>query len=683
MRGGDQVAQVDLGDRHRRLVRAPASASATRAICRPATPISCSRRSAKSWASSASLRSRLSTPRSPRAGLRIALRAATDYGFFLATAVTLFLAIPGRCDGGRASSALIPLTGVVTPFLSYGGSAMVANFAALGDARGDSTASGSRRHDVEPFRRPTQCARSARWRRAAVVLLVVMTQRRDRQRRRATSSGRTSACRPTASAAISTTRACWTSRAAFRAARSTTAAACRLRPATRDVLGRARAEYAKLGIAHRRGVRRAARALLSARRRRPSTSSATRRAASTGARRTPRTSSATPTRGCAASTTTRRRSSTERPADRRCRRSGATIASCCRCSATATSRPSGRARAPRATARRPPDDRCAAAGPRGAPSSQGTRRKSTTGRAAAVVLDPDTGDLLAAASYPLPYRDGAARSAASDVDAALLDRARYGLYPPGSTFKLVTAAAALETGPRRQQRRRSPAAYLPDGRVGARIPGWSRPVRDDVLDTRPHGTLDMHGGLVHSCNAYFAQLAVRVGARGADGHGGARSASRPRRRVIGRSACATRCRRRATGRATSSPRRCAWRAWRQRWPTAGVLRDVSLGRRRQRRGGRRTAVSAGTRGTARALHARRVLSGTGRTLRGHPLRIAGKTGTAEVSGAASHSWFVGFAPFDAAARRIAFAVIVENAGYGWPRRPLSPARSSRPLPNSA
>ena len=52
---------------------------------------------------------------------------------------------------------------------------------------------------------------------------------------------------------------------------------------------------------------------------------------------------------------------------------------------------------------------------------------------------------------------------------------------------------------------------LPDGRVGASIRGWSRPVRDDVLDTRPHGTIGMHDALVHSCNAYFAQLAVALG----------------------------------------------------------------------------------------------------------------------------------------------------------------------------
>ena len=59
-----------------------------------------------------------------------------------------------------------------------------------------------------------------------------------------------------------------------------------------------------------------------------------------------------------------------------------------------------------------------------------------------------------------------------------------------------------------------------------------------------------------------------------------------------------------------------------------------------------------------------VLSGTGRALAKHSMRIAGKTGTAEVADAASHSWFVGFAPFDGSSGKVAFAVIVENAGYG-------------------
>ena len=60
--------------------------------------------------------------------MRIALRAATDYGFFLALAITLFLIIPVLMMAAGVFG-LMPLTGVVTPFLSYGGSAMVANFA--------------------------------------------------------------------------------------------------------------------------------------------------------------------------------------------------------------------------------------------------------------------------------------------------------------------------------------------------------------------------------------------------------------------------------------------------------------------------------------------------------------------------------------------------------------------------
>src|SRR5262249_28078317 len=40
-----------------------------------------------------------------------------------------------------------------------------------------------------------------------------------------------------------------------------------------------------------------------------------------------------------------------------------------------------------------------------------------------------------------------------------------------------------------------------------------------------------------------------------------------------------------------------------------------------------------------------VTSGTARALRGSPVAIAGKTGTAEITGAPAHSWFTGFAPY--------------------------------------
>ena len=66
-----------------------------------------------------------------------------------------------------------------------------------------------------------------------------------------------------------------------------------------------------------------------------------------------------------------------------------------------------------------------------------TAKAAGAGRGAAVVLDADTGEVLASVSYPWPEAETGVRS---DL---LLDRARYGLYPPGSTFKMITAAAAL------------------------------------------------------------------------------------------------------------------------------------------------------------------------------------------------------------------------------------------------
>ena len=180
--------------------------------------------------------------------------------------------------------------------------------------------------------------------------------------------------------------------------------------------------------------------------------------------------------------------------------------------------------------------------------------QKNAGKAAAVVLDPDSGEVLASVSYPWPDVDREGdRGSPVVVEGAtepFLDRARYGLYPPGSTFKLVTAAAALRQhlDPRKTI---FTCARLPDGRVGARINGWNRPVRDDVLDAHPHGTIDVHDGFVHSCNAFFAQLAVRLGSQSlldtADRLGISLTPATTSRR-----ACARHFRRSVTARAMSS-----------------------------------------------------------------------------------------------------------------------------------
>jgi cell division protein FtsI/penicillin-binding protein 2 len=236
------------------------------------------------------------------------------------------------------------------------------------------------------------------------------------------------------------------------------------------------------------------------------------------------------------------------------------------------------------------------------------------------------------------------------------------LYPPGSTFKLVTASAALRQGIDRSKTTFI-CVRLPDGRVGASIKGWSRPIRDDVLDTHPHGTVDMHAGFVHSCNAYFAQLAVELGPQPL-----LDAASRLGISLTPATDAAGRVRETLPqvgyGQAdvVATPLRMARAA--AAIASTGVLREVRWEQTE-------TADSA----TAQFLDADSarllsgymrdvVLTGTGRSLRDHPWRIAGKTGTAELSGMPSHGWFVGFAPFGPATRRIAFAVLIENAGYG-------------------
>jgi peptidoglycan glycosyltransferase len=59
-----------------------------------------------------------------------------------------------------------------------------------------------------------------------------------------------------------------------------------------------------------------------------------------------------------------------------------------------------------------------------------------------------------------------------------------------------------------------------------------------------------------------------------------------------------------------------------------------------------------------------VQSGTGTVIASVKPGIAGKTGTAELANAPSHAWFIGFAPYDDEAHRIAFTVLVENGHYG-------------------
>ena len=603
-------------------------------------------------------------------GFRIGRMAASDYGFFLATALTLFLIVPVLIMASGIMG-ITPLTGVVTPFLSYGGSAMLANFAALGllaaihrDRRPS--------NDFEPFRMPMRYLGGALGLCALAlvgVALRVQVVSADAYVVKPhlgvqADGGRRFEYNPRVLDLIR------------ELPRGTIFDRGELPLATDDPreLEKSKKAYEALGISLDRAC--------------PNPGE---RCYPLGARafhvlgdsRTRANWSATNT------------SYVERDADARLR--GFDDHATTLTTSDRDGRPmyaihrDYRELVPLLRHRHQPDHP-AVVSFRNKPrdvrltidanlqvrlaSIVAAQARKADGKAAAIVLDPDTGAILASASYPWPSSLEASGSPEPDDPAAWLDRARYGAYPPGSTFKLVVAMAALRDG---RGGERYTCARLPEGRVGARIKGWTRPVRDDVLDERPHGTIGIHDGLVHSCNAYFAQLALDLGPEPlisvADGLKISLSAKGNTPRQVRQSLPQV-----GYGQAqvVASPLRMATVA-----ATAaadGVLRSpfVVQESRSQSRG--EAIVDPPTARQLARFMRDAVVDGTGRSLRGHAMPIAGKTGTAEISSRASHGWFVGFAPYDnpqlptsnfqksstpsSPKKRIAFAIVVEHAGYG-------------------
>jgi cell division protein FtsI/penicillin-binding protein 2/cell division protein FtsW (lipid II flippase) len=284
--------------------------------------------------------------------------------------------------------------------------------------------------------------------------------------------------------------------------------------------------------------------------------------------------------------------------------------------------------------------------------------------AAAVVLDPDTGDILASVSYPWP--DKTPVKTAKDSEKALIDRARYGVYPPGSTFKLVTAMAALRKDPSVAQKTFQ-CVPLPGGRVGNRVRGWGKPIRDDIQDATPHGEVNLEKGLVVSCNAYFAQLGTyEVGPdellRTAQLLG--ITTARPNTPEQLKDALPQASY--GQGQVIATPfkmaRVAATVARGGTMPQGQWVGDDSEPKKPEPV---EVLSSQSTAFLARSMREVVTRGTAARILGGMEPPVAGKTGTAEVQGKRSHSWFVGYAPFDReGGRRIAFAVIVEHGGYG-------------------
>ena len=125
-----------------------------------------------------------------------------------------------------------------------------------------------------------------------------------------------------------------------------------------------------------------------------------------------------------------------------------------------------------------------------------------------VVLDIENGNILAMASTPsfdpnnFKTDDGEEyiSSLLTDVAKPFMNKTIEGLYPPGSTFKIVVALAALESG-----------AVSPKEKIFC--PGfWEYGNHKyHCWEKHGHGYVDLYGALKHSCDVYFYQIALRIG----------------------------------------------------------------------------------------------------------------------------------------------------------------------------
>jgi len=127
---------------------------------------------------------------------------------------------------------------------------------------------------------------------------------------------------------------------------------------------------------------------------------------------------------------------------------------------------------------------------------------------AAVVLDVNSGEVLAFASNPgfdpalftgrLPPDKW--KEYLDDQRHPLENKALKGMYPPGSTFKIITALAGLEEG-------------LVDAHTGVECPGYYKFGNSTFKcwDKKGHGHVELKKALRESCDVYFYKLAERLG----------------------------------------------------------------------------------------------------------------------------------------------------------------------------
>jgi peptidoglycan glycosyltransferase len=308
-------------------------------------------------------------------------------------------------------------------------------------------------------------------------------------------------------------------------------------------------------------------------------------------------------------------------------------------------------------------------------------------RGAVVALDPRTGAVLALVSHPqydpnsLTSHDSAQvqrtwKALNAAAGRPLLNRAIAGdLYPPGSTFKVITAAAALASG---KYTETSPV----EAGASLRLPGTTATLRNSGGGSCNGGSADLTAAMARSCNTAFGALGMELGG----------DALRTQARAFGFNAPLTipmTVTQSTVGPTPGEPQE-AFSAIGQQdvrvtplqmaMVAAGIANDGVVMRPylvAQTRGADLNvldktepqelsrAVSHEVADAITRMMERVVADGTGTRAQIDGVAVAGKSGTAEHGfdrgvKRPPHAWFIAFAPADDP--KVAVAVVVEDGG---------------------
>ena len=294
-------------------------------------------------------------------------------------------------------------------------------------------------------------------------------------------------------------------------------------------------------------------------------------------------------------------------------------------------------------------------------------------KGAVVVMEPSTGRVLALQAYP-DFNPNSVESQwetlKDHADSPLVNRGTQGIYPPGSTFKTITALAAME--------------HLPDWQSFTVECTGEMDFEDKVIhcyNNKSHGTVDMKGALAASCNCYFAALAKEIGAGDLAKTMAQVGMNVPSHFELETSGNNIYLAKGATeselvetaigqGRTGVTPLYMAMLA--SAIANDGMMMQPYIVDQvvyPNGDEGKNTVpkklleiCSAEEASILKDMMTEVVTSGTGTAAAVSGITVAGKTGTAENATGNDHSWFIGFAP--AEDPKVAVAVLIENSNYG-------------------